>query len=215
MARKEKARARAWRLDNSGLGDGLCALRLKARSAIAKACAEGEAEGLASMTMPDSIEEMAAWQEAKQALPYPDYHQLCWLAGIPTSRNGLDNAYLPKSKHVDHWHSLVGTGHKHSGFRDALEETAMIEICRRADLELHPDEDGVRRSLPAENKQSKASARAIINAIKLGTSVRLGERGVDGADYYEARNEAHRLLALKGQKSIGDTSRAAIIAAIG
>ena len=212
MARKEKARG--WRLDNSGLGDGLCALRLKARAAVAKACAEGEADKLPPMTLPDTLAELEAWEKACIA---EDYHTLCWLLGIPTSRNGLDNAYLPKSKHVDHWHSLVGSKVvvKYSGFRDSFEEAAMIEICRRADLELHPDEDGVRRSLPAENKQSKASARAIINAIKLGTSVRLGERGVDGADYYEARNEAHRLLALKGQKTIGDGSRAAIIAAIG
>lgn len=211
MARKATTK---WRLDNSGLGDGLCALRLKARAEIARACAEGEAEMLAPMTLPDTLAEMAAWAKA---IADENYHLLCEMAGIPTSRNGLSNSYLPKSNQVAHWHDLCGSKPvvKHSGFRDSFEEAAMIEICRRADLELHLDEDGVRRSLPAENKQSKASARAIINAIKLGTSVRLGERGVDGADYYEARNEAHRLLGLKGQKSIGDASRAAIIAAIG
>ena len=213
MARK--ATRTKWRLDNSGLGDGLCALRLNARAAIAKACAEGEAHKLAPMTLPDSASELAAWEEAKGT---ENYHLLCEMAGIPTSRNGLDNAYLPKSNQVAHWHDLCGSKPvvKYSGFRDSFEEAAMIEICRRADLELHLDESGIRRSTPTVRKAlSKGAASSIINAIALGTSVRLGERGIDGADYYEARNEAHRLLAQKSEKSIGHTSRAAIIAAIG
>jgi hypothetical protein len=205
-------KAKAFRLDNGALGHHLSALRLAARDVINIARLEGTCDELATPFLNPA--DAAAWDKA---VGEEDYHALCACVGIPTSRNKLAPDYFPTSKHVECWDALTGeevvdTG----GFRDKAEYEAMEAICRRADLALHLDADGYRQSLPVHDKAiGKGAACSIINAIQLGTSVRLRERGIDAVEHFEARALAIHIIAGKGDKSLGKEDRKAILDAIG